>query len=232
MPSIKLSSKQVFFLLAFLSFIFFFIHSLLAIARIYFQIPIANSAFAWTLDLSGDISIPTWYSSITLFFCTFLLLIIGKAKQKSKDKYSKQWLILSLIFMLLSIDEVAALHEKTTHFIDVPTLNGFLYYDWVVFGFIFVALVGLYYFKLLMSLPSSIKRLFFCSGLVFVGGALGLEIINSKIGFLVDSQTLLYSLVTGVEELFEMLGVAIFSYALLEYMTKFMNLQGVKIDFF
>lgn len=183
----------------------------------------------WLFDVSGDKTIPTWYASVTLLACSVLILIIGLIHLQKQNQYAKQWIVLAGIFLFLSIDEVATIHEWSTHLITVPAVDGFLYYDWVIFGIIFVIIVGLYYRRLLNNLPCDIKNLFLLAALFFVGGAIGVEIINSKIGYLEESETISYALMTALEEFFEMVGVATFIYALLKYLNQLVTSDTLQI---
>ena len=183
----------------------------------------------WLFDVSGDRNIPTWYASFSLLTCSLLILMIGLVHLHRQDRYTRHWIILSAIFLFLSIDEVAAIHERTTNLINVPKLGGFLYYDWVVFGIIFVAIVGISYRRFLRDLPQDTKYLFLLAALLFVGGAIGVEMINARIGYLSEAETVSYALMTAVEELFEMVGVATFVYALLRYLKRLLASDTIEI---
>jgi hypothetical protein len=66
-----------------------------------------------TFNTGHDTNIPTWYSSFALFLSSILLAIIATAKKRNKDRYTLHWFFLFGIFLLLSIDEVAMIHEST-----------------------------------------------------------------------------------------------------------------------
>ena len=63
-------------------------------------------------DLEQEANIPSWYSSAMLLVCSGLLAVIAAAKKVSSERYVGHWYGLSLIFMLMSVDEAATLHEK------------------------------------------------------------------------------------------------------------------------
>ena len=54
--------------------------------------------------------------------------------------------------------------------------------------------------------------LFVGSGLLFVGGAVGVEIISAREADIHGSESVYYSVLYTIEELFEMIGIAIFCY--------------------
>ncbi|HEU5298759.1 MAG TPA: hypothetical protein VFW08_04620 [bacterium] len=63
-------------------------------------------------DLDGEANIPAWYSSIQ-WFCTALLLGIFAHRHVSLSR-PKSWPIaaLSLVFLVISVDEIAVIHEQ------------------------------------------------------------------------------------------------------------------------
>ena len=54
------------------------------------------------LNVGSEHSLPTWYSSIALLFCSLLLGIIGHYKRKVRDTFHRYWTILAIIFLVLS----------------------------------------------------------------------------------------------------------------------------------
>jgi hypothetical protein len=72
------------------------------------------------LNLATDSSIPTWYASLALLLCSILLAAIAATKKRLGERYARHWGVLSGIFLILSIDEVAAIHET------VGTVSGSL----------------------------------------------------------------------------------------------------------
>ena len=172
----------------------------------------------WIFDVGAEQSIPTWYASVSLLICAALLWIIGAANQGSDDGAKMQWKGLATIFLLLSLDEVATVHEWTANLLPNVEPEGIFYYTWLLLGIPFAALISLLYLRFLFRLPPRTRRLFVLAGAVFVGGALGMEMINAQEEFLHGSGTLRYAAMTGFEELMEMVGVLIFMYSLLVHL--------------
>ncbi|NJM97680.1 MAG: hypothetical protein HC800_11450 [Phormidesmis sp. RL_2_1] len=226
---IRLSSKSIFKTLVATSFLIIGLSLISAFFRIYFHSNFRGTA--WLFDVSGDTNIPTWYASITLLFCALLLSIIGWIRVQEKERYAKDWLILAGIFVMLSVDEVATIHEWIGNFVSVPVAKGFLNYGWVILGLPLVVLIGLYFRRFLKKLPSQIRHLFLFAAGLYVGGALGIEIVNAKLEYIFGYDSLIYTLVTAVEELCEMLGVAIFTYSLLTYLEKWVNCRSFQVHF-
>ena len=185
--------------------------------------------FVWIIAVDGDGNIGTWYSSIILLISSLLLIFIATLKTQQNDRRSRKWFILGIIFLVLSIDEVATIHERSTNLIHVSALGGFLYYSWVIFGIIFVSLVFFYYIDFLKDLPARTRNLFLLSGGIYVGGALGMEMIDAKLAY--TKETVLYAIGTNFEELCEMLAIVLFIFSLLNHIRINMNIEVIKFNF-
>lgn len=184
-------------------------------------------------DLGTDNSVPTWYASITLLICSILLAIISMAKRTDKDPFTRHWKALSFIFLYLSVDEVARIHEVIGDTLGRFTgrTHGLLYFTWVIYGLTFVLILIPAYIKFLRHLPPKTMKLFILSGIVYVGGALGIEMVNARHADLYGFTNLTYQLMTAVEELFEMSGIAIFIYALMSYIaTQNSHMKAVNVQ--
>ena len=196
-------------------------------------------------DVGEERSIPTWFESIQFLLCSMLLAVIVVAKRQRSDRYSLHWRVLFIIFLLLSVDEVATIHEVTGAQLErlVHSITGFMpggaiAFFWVVPGTAFVFIVLLAYLRFLAHLPQTTRRLFLLAGALFVLGSLGLEMLTAQVvsssggianwvvsfsGGRVGQEsasavpTILKGLQTSAEEMFEMLGLTAFVYALLAY---------------
>ena len=206
------------------------------IARALCQFTFNRSLFLWAFSLGRDSAIPTWYSSVTLLICSLLLWTISWAKQKKHEPYIFHWRLLSGIFLVMSIDEVATIHEWIgKKIILIPRsvksqFGGFIHYDWVIVGLFFAFCVLLFYLRFIFDLPRKTKFLFLLSGFIFISGALGVEMLVARIHFLSGTaETLEYMLLTTLEELFEMLGIATFIYALLMFTA--LEINEVSLNF-
>jgi len=145
-------------------------------------------------ELDEENNVPTWFSSflllnnaiVTLFFAQFRL-----------DGLKVHWHFLSAGFLVLAADEVAGLHETFHTAID---------FSWVIPAAAFVALVLLYFIPFLKHLEKRLMIGFMLAGMVYVGGALGIEMLAQDM----DEDTMVYGFYTAVEEGMEMLGAWLF----------------------
>jgi hypothetical protein len=72
----------------------------------------------------------------------------------------------------------------------------------------------------LLSLPGSTALLFTLAGLMYVGGAVGMEVIGGKYDDIYGNDDMTYQMLTIVEETLEKLGLAVFLFALLRYLSR------------
>src|SRR5918995_2641499 len=208
-------------------------------------------------NVGDERNIPTWFESILFLLCSILLAVVTVAKKRRNDRYRLHWGVLSIILLLLSLDEVASIHEaigqqseRLLHSITGLTPGGAISFFWVVPGTIFVVVVLLAYLRFLADLPRSTRRLFLFAGALFVLGALGLEMLTAQVmsssgsianwvasssGGMVGQESasaipkILKGLQTCVEEMFEMLGLTAFVYALLAYISSYVEDISVRV---
>lgn len=181
-------------------------------------------------DFNFERNLPTYYSALVILLNGILLLIIAFHTRQKKLKF-KPWLGLGVVFVFLSLDEMLSIHEQLW----MPTqqlLNttGFFYFAWYIPYGILLLILLLMYIKFLLNLPKRTLQMFVLAGLVFVLGAIGFEAISGKVSELHGQGNLLYSLWYSIEELFEMIGMLIFLYALLDYMASTIEVLHIDIE--
>lgn len=169
-------------------------------------------------DLDEESNVPTCFSSFLILFCAVLVAVIAIVKRRQQGAFVRQWTALAGILLYLSIDEASGIHEllslPTQRLIDT---RGPLYYAWVVPGVILVIVFAISFWRFVWHLPLTTRRLFFLSAAVFLVGALGIELLGGWQNFLHGRSNVTYRLLAMVEEGFEMAGMLLFAYALLDY---------------
>jgi len=183
-------------------------------------------------DFNTEANIPTLFSSLALLACSILLFYIYWAK-RLKDKSAKRWLGLSLVFLFLTIDEIGSIHERIMPLMhDSFELTGVFYYAWIIPYGIAIILLATVYLPFVLKLPKNIKTLFFISAILYISGAIGIEILGGQQDESYGTYNLVYAIYYTIEELLEMIGVAVFIYALLLYIEDFSGFDRfrVKID--
>lgn len=168
-------------------------------------------------NFDTEYNIPAFYSGAALAAASALLWSIGLKIRKQGASYIS-WFGLSLIFLFLAIDEIVQIHEKisdaTRALLDT---SGLLFFAWIIpYGVAVLAIAALYA-KFIFSLPRPTMLLFVASALIFLSGALGFEVLASPYAEQYGYESLGFAIFYTCEEFLEMLGVAVFIYALLSY---------------
>ncbi len=174
-----------------------------------------RSAWIRFFSLSWEQNLPTWVSSLLLFSCSALLLLNALRARVSQSKYTAHWWGLSVIFLYISLDEFATIHEKANSWFH---FGGVLYFGWVVPAAIVVSIIGVTYIGFLRHLPARSRYRFMLAGSIYVGGALGVELVLGHWTDLHGSHNWVYGLIDLLEESMELTGVALFFYSLLDHL--------------
>jgi hypothetical protein len=165
-------------------------------------------------------NIPTLFSVMLILFATLLLAIIAIFNGKQRIADVSKWVILSFGFLLMAFDEAFQFHERLN--IPVGTLLGdgslgVFYFPWVIPGIALVFVLGLFFLRLLLHLPATTRFRFLMAATLYIGGAIGAELIGSRHAELHGYENWTYSMITTFEESLEMAGLILFIWALLKY---------------
>ena len=155
-------------------------------------------------DLDEENNLPTWFSHFLLLNNAFILSIIASTVAQEKRYY---WWALAIGFLILSIDEVAGLHE---------TFHSIIDFNWAIPAGILVAIVGILFIPFLRSLERRVAILYLISGAIFVSGALVIELLSEDM----KTKSLEYALATALEEGMEMAGALVFLWVNLDILKK------------
>ncbi len=174
--------------------------------------------FIKMVDFDYEGNLPSLYSSLAMIYCAALLCVIAIKHRRDGAAGQYHWVGLSVIFLLLGIDEGVGLHEEigdlTENFVEV---SGYLYFAWVIpYGIAFLVFC-IAYLRFLIILPRKTAIQFVIAGVLYVTGALGIEVISAQEADAHGTKTVLYSTLYTIEELCEMFGVIVFAYALMRY---------------
>jgi hypothetical protein len=183
----------------------------------------ALAAVMKRFDLGHEPSIPNWYSSLALLAASVLLAVIAKAEKIVRSPESWYWAALSGVFFFLAVDEAVQIHEMAGSPVrEFLNTGGALFFAWVIPYSVLVLLVGMFFLRFLIRLDSRTRRLFLLSAVLFVSGAIGIELIE---GVIVDQYgvqggfiSLRLTIAQVIEEALEMFAIVLFIYSLLEYM--------------
>lgn len=187
---------------------------------------------ALLFKLSAEQTIPAYFSAILLLAAGVLLLTIGGATRQQGRPFACHWAVLGVIFAYLSVDEAVGIHELAM----APMQRvlgshavGFLYYAWVLPAAGLLCILGLVYLRFLLHLPSTVRNRVIGAAVLFVGGAVGVEMVGGYLASTVSTSSVQYALSALIEETMEMLGAVLFIYALLIYLSEEIETIGVSL---
>jgi len=172
-------------------------------------------------NVNEEGNIPTFFSTMLLLLASLLLVLITVLKRASHDAYSRHWTILSLILLYMAVDEAAGIHEMfikpTQWLLGQERPSGIFHYRWIISGIAIVMVVVFSYLKFFLHLSRQTQGQFFTAAAIFLGGALGIEMVESYYAGLHAASNFHLSMLAAVEEGLEMAGVIVFINALLTY---------------
>jgi hypothetical protein len=173
------------------------------------------------LSLSYEHNLPTWYAVLLHASCALLLalhaLSLGQEPAQAPEpralRWRYRWILLSGLFAYISLDELIQLHEIASSWFET---SGVLYFGWVIPAAAMVLGLGLWYLPFVRALPPRTRRRFIAAGVVFVGGALAMELPLGWWTERAGADNLTYAMIDWVEETLELCGVSMFLLALLD----------------
>jgi hypothetical protein len=173
------------------------------------------------LNLEWEGSLGACFSSFLLLAAAGLLAVIAGYARQRRDAYAPYWSILALIFLGLSVDETVALHELLTEPVrDRLGVGGVLYFAWIIPGLAFVAAVGLAYARFVLNLPRPTRAGVILAGCLYVGGAVGVEMLGGLLAERGGFDNLAYAMAGTLEETLELCGLIVFIHALLGHLNR------------
>jgi hypothetical protein len=172
----------------------------------------------YLFDLDTEGNIPTLYSAFAIFFSASLLWVIAQLPRRERDGNRRYWLGLSFLMAFLALDEGARIHENLSDILeDYIEAEGFLYFLWVIPYGLAVLAIGAYFLRFVLALPAQTRKLFIASGVIFLSGAIGIEVFGARAADLYGTTSFTYCVLYTFEEFFEMTGIVLFIYGLLTH---------------
>ena len=179
------------------------------------------------LFVGQDESVPSWYSSVMLFSCAALAAAIARS---GGSRRRGGWWAVAGVFAYLSVDEAISIHEKASRLgrfiLNTAGIDSFVSRAWVVPALAALALLLPLFLWFLAGLPARTRLLLLAAAAVYVGGAVGMELLTDLlvhdrggVRALTRVENLIrIAVLPHVEELLEMFGIVLFLYALLRHL--------------
>lgn len=138
----------------------------------------AAKAVMRLFDVNIESNVPTWYSSALLLGCAVLAGLLAALARRAGSRDAGAWTGLAAVLALLSLDEIAVLHERLggpAGGVLGDAARGPLRFAWVVPGVLLVLVAGIVLLGFVRRLPSPTRRL------VVTAAAEGLEMAGSVV---------------------------------------------------
>ena len=172
------------------------------------------------LALDGEQTLPAWFSSMMMAGSALLCFVAGRSTRVLQPGNQRAWVALALVFLALSFDEAASVHERVGATIQSAFhLGGVLYFSWVVVAAPLLLLAAVGFAGFLRRLPSPFGARILVAGLVYVAGSFGCELIGAAIAS-GGARPFWFWVEVTVEEALEMAGLILFIGALLDYIAE------------
>jgi hypothetical protein len=178
-----------------------------------------------------ELNVPAFFSATLMLGAAALLALIWSNARQRGDQRSLMWAVLAAGFAAMAFDELVSVHERLIEpmrdLIGGDRL-GILYFAWVIPALLLVAGLGIFFLRFFISLPPRVRLLTGIGAAMFLGGAVGFELLEGYHVETASKETLEYFMLTTGEEFLEMAGIIVFIRALLEYLAdEFPNLTLV-----
>ena len=180
-------------------------------------------------NVDGERNIPTFFTVLLAATGAMLLVVIGLASREREKNDSRYWFALAAGFVFLGYDEAFQVHEQMVAPMRQLMGNarlGVFYFGWVVPGILGVCALALFFLKFLLRLPATTRRWLLFAGALYLGGCIGMELLDGKY-IEAYGENMTYSVLVTIEEALEMSGLATLIHTLLGHIAA----AGAKVEF-
>ena len=187
--------------------------------------------FVALFNVNAEQNIPSFFSALLLSLAACILAITYSLMRKGPQ--APYWLLLTIGFGFMAIDEATSLHEHLAKpvrdLIGSDQSFGVFYFAWIIPAFFIVAALGIYFIGFLKRLDKTTCYTFILSATLYLGGALGMEMIGGWYSEKHGRENLGYVTCFTIEESLEMAGVIYFIRSLLRYLDT--QVSAVRVTF-
>lgn len=170
-------------------------------------------------DLTREFNVPSFFSGLNMLLCALLAGLIAGQRWRERHPSAIGWSALCTVFVLMPFDELFEVHTS----IDAP-LHLWLQGTGVpgavsLLPYVAAVAIGAALLYLLVKVPSPTRRRLVTAGVVYLLGAVLIDGQSARVAEAFGVPLGLAEATTqGIEELIEMVGVALLTHALLLHM--------------
>ena len=159
------------------------------------------------------------------------MLFIGAEQRRNYAADFRHWIALSVIFCFLGFDEVLSIHNSAKHLVPVWFRHFALFNQrwdlrWIVIGLPVTLVIAIAFLPFVWRLPRRSACGIIIAGTIYVGAALGLEVVGGWWIAKHGKNNWTYSAEVVVEETLEMVGALMFVAVLLVYVERELNVRA------
>jgi hypothetical protein len=169
-------------------------------------------------DLDDEKNPPAIFSGFLLFLAA--IVVAFNARVESRIRWRRHWWVLAAGFLFMSIDETFVFHEKLGDPVQGLLGDGYppvFHFAWVIPALVVVSLLAVAFLRFLRALPSGTRNRFLVAATLYLGGAIGMEMVGARYLMLYGSD-FPQSLIIILEESLEMFGAIFFIHANLRHL--------------
>lgn len=169
-------------------------------------------------NVDQERNIPTFFTVMIALGNALLLLVTGLGSRSSEPRNARYWYVLAMGFVFIAYDEGFQVHEKLIEPMRSllgPGDLGIFYFSWVIPGIVVACASALFFMKFLFRLAPDMRRRLLTAAAVYLGGCLGMELLDGAYAE-AFGQNFTYSFLVTIEEGLEMAGLILLARALLE----------------
>lgn len=163
--------------------------------------------------LDREANVPTVFGAGLHLACAGVLAAIAYAHRGRRQM--GHWAGLAVLFGYFCLEELTRMHDQVGQaFQALLHWDGLMHLPWLLpYGLVGVLLV-VGYARFVAELPAGTRRAFVAAAALFVGGAIGLELVSAEVAVLEGGGNVGYLALSHLEEVLEMSGTAAFLAAL------------------
>ena len=143
---------------------------------------------AWVVlfDMDLEANLPTFFNAFLFFLCAGLAVLKAAGRE---GRLRRGWFIVAGVLAFLGVDEGTQIHEKfmlvTLRLMNHGSVSGrdfgWLYYAWVIPYVLAFSALGILLLRWFLALSAQLRRGLLLCGLLYVFGAVFLEMYSGKV---------------------------------------------------
>ena len=178
--------------------------------------------FFLMFSLDKEANAPSWFSSALLLTAAAALALVALDAFARGARWRRHWAGLSLVFVVLSLDETSEIHERIGSWLRAHlNLHGPLHYAGVLPMLALAVFVGVAYIRFLRALPRETQLGILLAAAIYITGAAGVEAASGWWAEGHGSRSTALLLVSTVEENLEMIGTTLFILVVVSYLARY-----------